>query len=223
MRMFAKSAGFALLSFSLLLGAPSRAGTVFTTEASFFAALGTSYTETYASLSTMGFPSPRYSGNGFGYSVLSAVHIASTGAIVPVGGGVFAVDPNALVGFNPDVVITNFDNGGVDAIGGYFYNASSSGVFDGGTINLGFSDGTLRPVFSPFGSFPSYFGYIASAGTRLTSLVALSAAFPAIDRLTVGNVPFAVPEPGTALLVAIAALVGIGVSRRRTVRARNAG
>ena len=216
-----KLAWLVLLCLALMVSAPVRASLIFSTEASFFSALGASYTETYASLPTTSTPSPNYSGNGFGYSVLSAASITSFGAIVPIGAGSFAVDPNALLGLTNELVITNISGGGVGAIGGYFYNASSGSAFDGGTVNLGFSDGTLHSVFSPFGGFPTYFGYVASSGTRLTSLVVLSpGGFPAIDRLTVGNVPFAVPEPGTALLLVAAALVGIGLGWRRTVRAR---
>lgn len=218
-----KAAWLFLLCVSLMAGAPVRAGLIFSTEASFLSALGASYTETYASLSTTSTPSLHYSGNGFGYSVLSAARITSVGAIVPIGAGSFAVDPNALLGLTNELTITNISGGGVDAIGGYFYNAFLAGNFAGGNSNLIFSDGTLRAVFSPSGSFPMYFGYIASSGTRLTSLVVRTGGgFPAIDRLTVGNVPFAVPEPGTALLLVAAGLVGIGLGWRRTVRARNA-
>ena len=216
-----KSVWLSLLCLALMVSVPVRAALIFSTEASFLSALGASYTETYASLSTTSTPSPLYSGNGFGYSVSSAASVTSFGAIVPVGAGIFAVDPKALLGLNNELVITNISGGGVDAIGGYFYNASSNGAFDGGTVNLGFSDGTLNTVFSAYGSYPTYFGYVASSGTRLTkSVLQSTGGFLAIDRLTVGNVPFAVPEPGTALLLIAAALAGIGLGLRRTVRAR---
>lgn len=138
--------------------------------------------------------------------------------VVTPGGPV--LDPNSLLSIDGavDLDFGNFSGGGVDAIGGYFYSAFNSGTLLGGNIELLFSDGFTTDVFSAAGGVPQFFGYIATPGTQLTRLLVHSPSnLAAVDRLTVGNVAFQVPEPSTLCMVVTAALLGLlGLRALRT-------
>ena len=184
---------------------------VFSDEAAFQAALDRFYTENYSSLPVGSLPSPHtFSGNGFDYDI-AAVRIVAPGAVVVAPGGP-VLDPNSLLSIDGavDLDFGNFSGGGVDAIGGYFYSAFNSGTLLGGNIGLLFSDGFTTDVFSAAGGVPLFFGYTATPGTQLTRLLLHSPSnLAAVDRMTVGNVAFQVPEPSTLCMVVTAALLGL--------------
>lgn len=219
-----KARGILVAACMLVTAGQAHAGAIYNNEAAFLAALDSSYTEDYTSLPVGGLAGIRtFSGNGFSYDI-GRVAIVATGAFVVKSSGP-AHDPNALQEVSPgavDLMFGSFSGVGVDAIGGYFYNAIGGGSYFGGSIQLGASDGLFTSVFSPFGGIPTFFGYVAAPGTKLTSFrVHSPTVFATADRVTVGNVAQGtqvVPEPGTLALIGIGVAAAVIVIRRRQQR-----
>jgi hypothetical protein len=193
--------------------APSQAGMIYTSEASFISALGAGnyfLTDNWSGSS--------YSGSGFsfvasapsGLYTLNTHGVDNTGASVsgnPAGGS--SIDPA-----NPTDALT-FDSftGGVKAFGGYFYVGAGDGVIAAGSISVSFNgaDPLLnQTVTSPAGGPVPFLGYISNA--LLTSVVGSPATgdFVLADRAIVG-----VPEPSSIALLSLGTLVSFGAARRR--------
>lgn len=171
------------------------AATIHTSQAAFLATVAPgSYLETF------GTAPPDYSGNGFAYSLSSPNGIYFSGSFV---GTINSDDPLTIT----------FTAGNPTAVGGEFFHSDITDTFQpGNAITITLSDGTVD-TYTP-ATFSQFRGY-TSAGPVITSLT-ISAptggTYLNVDNLIVG---IAVPEPGSALLLAGA--LGMTLRRRRTV------
>jgi hypothetical protein len=205
-----------LLSTILLatVASPSQAGQVYTSEASFLAALGAN---NY--FLTDNWNGGSYSGNGLSFvaSAPNGLYTANTngvnnvGATLPGAAG-SAIDPAI---FTEPLTFSSF-TGGVKAFGGYFYVGVGDGVIGNGTITVSFNgtDPLLnQTVTSPAGGPVPFLGYISNA--PLTSVVGTPAPgdFVLADRAIAG-----VPEPASLSLLLTLGSAAL-LQRRRTALA----
>jgi len=203
---------------------PATAGTIYSTEASFQAALGSYYEETYTGF--LGTTTPQtFSSNGFSYNT------STPGGFFTSPKNFDGTNGSALMSFsaNQAININTFNNGGVNGIGGYFFTTDGSGTVQDGSIMLTFSDGFSTTISSTFGSSGQYLGYIPDSHVLLTSLVVGASSgtsrFSVIDNLTVGNLGALqaadVPEidAGSAAGVLFALYAGAVMLNRRSMRA----
>jgi hypothetical protein len=192
-----KRAAASIVFTTLATSFSARGATIYTSQGAFLAALNPgSYLEDFQATNP-----PNYSGNGFSYS-------ASAPGSTVYDSGSFIGANNANAPF-----VLDFSSGNVTAAGGEFFHTNVSDVFQPGiSITITLSDGTVD-TYTPAAQ-NEFRGYV-STGPALTSLT-ISAptggTFLTLDNVIVGS---AIPEPGSAML--LAGVFGLALRRRRTV------
>ena len=189
--------------------------TVFTTQASFLAAVSAPGVDTFTGFSTTtvtGSPIMRAAGP-YTYSASSATGFFGAGS---------AADP-ALSTQSDSDAITFFNlGGGANAIGGMFFGSDLQGSFVASVVVLTATDTLGAISMQTFVATPaSFIGFVSTSAIAMlvfsTSMPG-NFVFPAVDNLTlaVGSVT-AVPEPGTwTLLLAGLALLCFFARRTRS-------
>ncbi|MFT4175168.1 MAG: PEP-CTERM sorting domain-containing protein [Luteolibacter sp.] len=192
------------------------AGTIYTTQSAFTAALNPGfYTETFSDSLNL---SPDYLSatlsNGT-YTAIATTKDIFGGSMEPyttdLGGDYFLTLGGGST-FARSITLT-FTSGNVNAIGGSFFLTNPrDGIVDA-PITLTFSDGTSQVLNSQTNA--SFFGYIGTAPiTSLTITSGASYHFPSIDNLILGSAT-AVPEPSVPALLIGAGTLSIALARRR--------
>ena len=210
-----KTSLFGGLAFAALVAVPANsyaAFTVFTSEATFLAAVTAPGVDTFAGLpTTVQTPSPMTRAAGpYPYSASSTTSFFGAGT---------AANPALSTNVDTDV-ITFFDvGGGANAIGGFFFGTSTLGEFVTATVVLTATDSFGATSTRTFSATPTSFLGFLSTGT-IVSLVFSTAmpgefVFPTVDDLTIAVAKVtAVPEPETFGLL-LAGLIALGVVARR--------
>ena len=179
--------------------------TVYTSPAAFLAQVAPGrYTETFEG-SAGDAPSVSYASGDFGYSVSAPLQAGS--AIYLSGTFISTLFANS------SLTIT-FTSGAPTAVGANFYNTDASDAFvPSAAVTINLSDGSST-TFAP-ASAADYRGFISTV--PISSLVlsaAVAGRFNTVDNLTVG-LALPVPEPASALLLALGAVAVGGVALRR--------
>jgi hypothetical protein len=173
--------------------------TVYTSAASFLANVAPgSYTETFNGLPST--PPDSFSGSGFSYTVSATDGLYGSGEFLGTN------LPNQLL-------TVTFAGGNVTAVGGNFYATNISDAFQSVAITLTLSDSTTV-TFTPTSVADSYRGF--ASGLAITSLTIGATGvslYAGLDNLTVGV--SAVPEPASALLMALGVAGLLLAGRRR--------
>jgi hypothetical protein len=203
-----------------LIVAPSVAGaqfTVYTDQAAFLGAVGTSATDGFTGFSITGStPTPIVRGSGaFQYTATASPAGSFFGA-----GSV--ADPWLSTNTATDVILFSNFSSSVFAIGGNFFGSNISGLFAAGGVQVSATnaDGTVvEQILNA--QTTSFLGFVG-----LTSLTSLQVAaiqptsgflWPTVDNLILAESAEAesvVPEPATMTLLATG-LAGLAASRRR--------
>ncbi len=190
----------------------SAATTVYTSQASFLAALDPgSYDETFDEFiqgNTLASPL-NFSLGGFGYSAA----VADGSPFYTEG-----VPGDTYLSTNTDAraIVFTLATGNLNAIGGDFFLTDTLGAFSQGMVSLILNDSTTATLTNPTST--SFLGFISSV--PIGSLTFTSPAAPGyatVNNLVVGQ---AVPEPTTCLLLAGGALPLASSLRRRSCRRR---
>jgi PEP-CTERM motif len=187
------------LGLAALSASSSAQTTVYTSSASFLANVAPgAYTETFNGLPSA--PPASFSGGGFAYTVSAPGDLYGSGEFLGTS--------------LPDEALTvTFTSGNVTAVGGNFYATNISDAFQSVAITLTLSDSTTV-TFTPTSAADSYRGFASSL--TITSLTIGSpgvSLYAGVDNLTVGV--SAVPEPASALLMALGVAALLVGSRRR--------
>jgi hypothetical protein len=199
----------------LALSAASQAAlTVYSTQASFLAAVAAPGVDSYTGFSITDPTSSPVTRSAGAYSYTAA----STSSFYGAG---TAANPALSTNAATDSITFSGFSAGVNAVGGLFFGSDVSGAFASGTLML-----TARDSFGATSSqtisgatATSFLGFI-STGT-MTSLVVNAVSpnadlWPTVDNLTLAGTVAAVPEPETwALLLAGSGLLGWAGRRRR--------
>jgi len=195
----AASAAIALAASSAL------AGTFYSTEASFVAAIQPSpYIENFSSF-TFGSPlngtQTTYvapGGNGFGWTAAAT-------------GGLYSNSSALSTNLAQDPLTINFTSGNVTALGGNFTNTDISGAIIPGTVTIVTSDGGTQTVTNPTAaSFLGYTSTVPIVSVTITSAGATNN-WPQVDHFY--SARGAVPEPAS---IGVAAMgLGLIAARRR--------
>jgi hypothetical protein len=210
---FIKPLAIAVLA--LAAGASHAALTVYTSQASFSAAVTNSGIDTFAGLSiTSATPGPlTRSAGSYGYTAT-----ATTNDFFGAGS---TADPWLSVATSTDSIrFSNFTGGTMSAIGGNFFNSNLDGLFAAGNITLVATDAsgaTLTQTITGASS-GSFLGFTSTSA--ITSLVVTAvqptsgSLWPTVDNLTLAA---AVPEPETyaMLLAGLAMLAALARRRQR--------
>lgn len=181
---------------AVLLVSSASAATIHTSQATFLAAVAPgSYTETFAATNP-----PNYSASGYTYAV------SAPGSTI--------YDSGSFIGTNnPNIpFVFDFSSGNVTAVGGEFFHTDISDAFQPGiSITITLSDGTVD-TYTPAAQ-NEFRGYTSAVPiTQLTISAPTGGTYITLDNIIVGS---AVPEPGSALLLAGA--LGLTLRRRRAV------
>ena len=188
--------------------------TIFTTEASFLAAVTAPGVDTFAGLSTTAATNSPIARNAGPYPYNASSTTSFFGAGTPA---------NPALSTNVDSdVITFFNLGAASAIGGFFFGSTIESTLVPATIVLTATDSLGATSTQTFlGSPTNFFGFV-SDGT-ITSLVVNTAMpgafiFPTVDNLTIALAAVTpVPEPQTWSLffAGLAALTFCARRKRR--------
>jgi hypothetical protein len=193
------------LAFGLTLGlaalaAPSFAATtVYTSSASFMANVAPgAYTESFDGLPQAAPDS--FAGGAFAYTISAADGLYGSGEFIGTS--------------LPDQALTiTFTSGNVSAVGGNFYATNISDAFQAVSITLTLSDATTV-TFTPSSVLDSFRGFTSTLTISSLTISAPGAGlYAGLDNLTVGLAAAPVPEPASALLLALGA-AGLLVARR---------
>ena len=191
---FALALGIAALSASSFA-----ATTVYTSSASFLPNVGPgAYFENFNGLPSS--PPESFAGGAFAYTISAAEGLYASGE---------------FIGTNqPDEALTiTFTSGNVSAVGGNFYATNISDAFQSVSLTLTLSDGT-SVSFTPSSATDSFRGFASTALiTSLTISAPGASLYAGLDNLTVGV--SAVPEPASALMLALGAAALLVARRRR--------
>jgi hypothetical protein len=204
----------ALAAMLAATGAANAAITVFTSSASFLAAVGATGTDTFAGFSITDITaSPiNRSAGAFGYT-----GSATNGFF---GGGTTANPFLSTNTYSDPMVIT--PTSVIAGIGGDFFGSNISGLYAAGPVTVTATDSlgaTIAQTISPSSATAgSFLGFVSDA--NIASLTIASATgqvapfvWPSVDNLTLAA---AIPEPGTyALMLGGLGLVGFLARRRR--------
>lgn len=192
---FAIALGLAALSASSFA-----ATTVYTSSASFLAQVGPgAYTETFDGLPTT--PPDSFAGGAFAYTVSAPSGLYGSGEFL----GTSQIN---------EALTVSFTSGNVTAVGGNFYAVNISDAFQPVAITLTLSDST-SVSFTPTSVADSYRGFASTLTiTSLTIAGPGVSLYSSLDNLTVGV--SAVPEPASALLMALGAAGLLLAARRRS-------
>ena len=186
------------LGLAALSASSFAATTVYGSAASFLPHVAPgAYTETFNGLPST--PPDSFAGGAFAYTVSAPDGLYGSGE---------------FLGTNlPDEALTvTFTSGNVTAVGGNFYATNISDTFQAVAITLTLSDSTTV-TFTPTSAADSYRGFASTL--TITSLTIASpgvSLYGGLDNLTVGV--SAVPEPASALLMALG-VAGLLVAGRR--------
>ncbi len=184
--------GLAALSASSFADSPS-----YTSSATFMANVAPgAYTETFDGLAST--PPTNYAGGAFAYTISAASGLYGSGDFVGT-----SLPNQALT--------VSFTSGNVTAVGGNFYVTNISDAFQSVAMTVTLNDGTAV-TYTPT-SVGSFLGFTSGAAiTSLTISAPGVSLYAGLDNLTVGV--SAVPEPASALLMALGA-AGLLMLRRR--------
>lgn len=202
-----------LLAFA---GASQAAISVFTTQASFLAAVTAPGVDTFAGFSVTSATASPINRSAGSYTYTASAPDGFFGA------GTAANPWLSTNSAGDSITFSNFGSG-VSAIGGLFFGSDVNGAFASGSLTLLATDALgATSTQTLAGSLTSFLGFVST--TSMTSLV-LSAVQPAggflwptADNLTLatGAVTTPVPEPETyALFMAGLAALGVFARRRR--------
>jgi len=198
--------------------APQAALVVYTTQASFLAAVSSPGVDTFTGLSiTDATASPMLrSAGSYSYTATSTTSFYGAGSVS---------NPWLSTNSATDAITFSGFSSGVNAIGGLFFGSDISGLFANGTVVLTAVDslGATSTQTITGATLSSFLGF-QSTGT-ITSLAVSSVSpnstvWPTVDNLTLAtSAVAAVPEPGTWALM----LGGIGVLWHLARRRRRCG
>lgn len=188
------------LGLAALSASSFAATTVYTSSASFLPNVAPgSYFENFDGLPSS--PPESFAGGVFGYTLSAAEGLYASGE---------------FIGTNqPDEALTiTFTSGNVSAVGGNFYATNISDAFQSVSLTLTLSDGT-SVTFTPTSASDSFRGFVSTALiTSLTISAPGAGLYAGLDNLTVG-VAAVVPEPASALLLALGGAALLMARRNR--------
>jgi hypothetical protein len=185
--------------------AASAATTVYTSPAAFGLMLAPgAYLETFTQDEVDIGALFSYSGNGFSYDVTAD------------GGASTVYRSGTIIGNNlPNLSLTfTFTSGNVTAVGGQFFIANISDVFQPVSVTLTLNDGTTVSYLPPgvAGAFRGFTSTVPIASLTMSAPPLTGQFYNSVDNLVVGSM---IPEPGTTAMMALGLLGLLGVARRR--------
>jgi MYXO-CTERM domain-containing protein len=197
----------ALIGLSAFAGTSQAIVTVYTTQASYLAAIGAPGVDTFEDVSITGStasPITRSAG-AFGYTAA----VSTTSFFGAGSSGDHWLSTNTAT----DTVTFDTFTGGVQGFGGFFFGSDISGLFSAGDITLVATDASGSTPFTIIGATTSSFvGFVSDGALTSVTLASVqpSASFlwPTANDVTLGA---AVPAPGAAALLGLGGLV----ARRR--------
>jgi hypothetical protein len=195
--------------------------TIYTTAASFAAATTAPGVDTYTGFSITGStPSPiTRSAGAYGYT--------GTVSTTSFFGGGTTGNPFLSTNTATDTMTLGAFTGGVEAVGGNFFDSDISGTYALGDITITATDGSGTVTQTIIGATTSSFlGFVSSGAMTnitITSVQPASPIWPSLDNLVLakraGGVVPQVPESSTWLMmIAGFGLVGGAMRRRSTAR-----
>ena len=197
-------------------GTANAAITVYTSQAAFLSAVGTTGTDTFAGLSiTSVTPSPiTRSAGSFSYTATPA----------PAGGFFGAgttTNPWLSTNTSDDVITFNGFSAGVVAAGGNFFGSDEFSLFAAGSVTLTATDGSGTTTQTITGAtVTSFLGFVSNGPLLSMTLVSVQPAssflWPTADNLMLASAVTAVPETQTyAMMLAGLGVLGFMARRRR--------
>jgi PEP-CTERM motif len=202
----------AVAALMVLAGTSQAAITVYTTQASYLAAITAPGVDTFNDLTIASTPSPLTRTAG-AYSYTAA---ASTSTFFPAGSSGDIWLSTNLAG--DSITFSGFSSA-VRGVGGLFFGSDIAGAFAAGSVTLTATDASGSVTQTITGATTSSFlGFVSTGAFTSVSISAISAAtplWPTVNNLTLGAAAV-VPEPETyALMMAGLGLVSLVARRRR--------
>jgi len=184
----------------------------YTNETDFLNALGGSfYRNDFDDITAPLASSETFSGNGIEYSISAN----SSNLWLLDNKGIDG--SHAITITNPNDSITISIEGGVYAIGGYFWSIDGNDNFASSSVTINLSTGDSY-TFTPSTLQESFYGFISDDGMISSlSLSGYSGRAPTLDNVTVS---LSVPEPSTWALVSLSLVGGLFFVARKPPRGR---